>query len=414
VSLESCMHIDMDESLLGSTAGTIKRDDAEMAARAYGRTFCRRAVFHIIFWFFIMLGTMKGPEYLSKHGYSKTAIAIKVLFVLLGVYFLMTLHGLYIRWRGQPPVDEEAVRRDGGKIATAFTGRKVEYFVWGSQKPDAMVAVLIHGQAGTGKGYQAFFYPQDVMESLDVKAIAPSLPGHGYTDADNNRRIANWPAEDLDAVLRAENVNQFIVEGWSYGTAHAMATAAYYDADRCLGMGLNCPYLPMFVSREFGMKTDADFVFTERGADSAATAPIYSLLSMFWCLLGNAGYSIKDTKIAVKEEPEVVAAFAADVTRGASRGVSGQVLELTNRETNQVWQDPRSIKTKCVAVWYAEDDTQVHPEDGKWLSDLFEKKAGVKTANKVVNYGWGHFSFVKKEHRGTGIMTKALLDLIRS
>jgi len=169
--------------------------------------------------------------------YMITTIVLYVFLGLLGLYFLLTLVGLYLRCKGQVPVDLDAIARDGGSYVQTPQGRIVEYFVWGSQRSDATVAVLIHGQSGTGKCYKDFFCRQDVMERLNVKAIAPSLPGHGYTDAIQNRRIAMWPKDDLEPILDKEKVQQFMVQGWSYGTAHAMATASHFGGDRCVAMG---------------------------------------------------------------------------------------------------------------------------------------------------------------------------------
>jgi len=157
-------------------------------------------------------------------------------------------------------------------------------------------------------------------------------------------------------------------------------------------------------------------IFTESGTDSAKVAPVYALLSLLWGVVAKGTSMIKDTKLAVKEEPEMFQAMEADIRRGAIRGVAPQVPEMLNQETNQVWQDPRSIRTKNIAIWYSKDDSQCPPEHGKWLAELFEARAstGVKCNNRAEEYQWGHFSYVKKSERENGIMTKALLELMRS
>lgn len=330
----------------------------------------------------------------------------------MAIGFLLTVHGLFIWYKGQKPLDVEACRKDGGRLVSAADGRQVEYFAWGSTRGDATVAVLIHGQACTGKGFKDFFFPQEVMERLNIRAIAPSLPGHGYTDSIHHRRIASWPRDDLGPILQAEGVKQFMVQGWSYGTAHAMATAAYYDGDTCVALGLNCPYLPKAVCRELGLPTDADMVFTEAGADSLFIAPICSLLHLLWGQVAKATALVKDTQILNKEEPDIGRAMEVDVNRGAVRGVAGQVPEMLNQEINQVWQDPREINAACVAVWYATDDTQCPPSHGKWLAELFEARAGVSTANRCEDSGHGHFSYVRRVYRENGIQTGVLLRLI--
>lgn len=400
----------MDKPLLQTADdGLASLKDAEDFAGG----FSRRALCHVIAWALFFVLSLLGLSQAQSLGYATTSMILTVALALLAVYFLFTLVGLYLRCKGQAPADLEAIARDGGRYVKTPQGRIVEYFVWGCRQPDATVAVIIHGQAVTGKCSQ-LLYPEDILQRLNVKAIAPSCPGHGYTDAVPNRRLALWPKDDLEHVLKQEGVEQFIVEGWSYGTAHAMAAASYFGESKCVAMGLNCPYLCRDICREHGMKTDADMILSERATDSAAIAPVYALLGLIWPIVAKGMSMIEDTKIAVKEDPELFAAFEAEVRRGAVRGVAPHVQEMLNQETNQVWQDPRTLKTKNVAVWYAKDDTQCPPEHGKWLAELFEGKApdGVKCNNRAAEYKWGHFSFVKKEERGN--LIKALIDLMRS
>lgn len=87
---------------------------------------------------------------------------------------------------------------------------------------------------------------------LVLKGIAISLPGYGYTDMKPGRQVADWPKEDLAAVLKKEEVDKFMIIGHSQGTVHAMA-AAYYYPERCEGFGLNAPLLPSKVSKEVGV-----------------------------------------------------------------------------------------------------------------------------------------------------------------
>lgn len=74
------------------------------------------------------------------------------------------------------------------------------------------------------------------------------------------RQVVDWPREDLEAVLKKEGVEKFMIMGHSQGTAHAMA-AAYYFQERCEGFGLNAPLLPTKVSKE-------EDIITAIGSDS--------------------------------------------------------------------------------------------------------------------------------------------------
>jgi hypothetical protein len=80
---------------------------------------------------------------------------------------------------------------------------------------------------------------------------------------------------------------------------------------------------------------------------------------------------------------------------------------------SQTWPDPRQIKVKNVAVWYAQDDSCVPPEHGKWLEKCLATKGrnlNVKSDKK----GLGHFTYMTPEHCETAVMTKTLLDMIAS
>ena len=58
-----------------------------------------------------------------------------------------------------------------------------------------------------------------------------------------------------------------------------------------------------------------------------------------------------------EERPWVLPMVAEDQKRTGARGYVGQGYEMTCYATNTLWGfDPRHIRTKHVAVWWAHDD----------------------------------------------------------
>lgn len=268
-----------------------------------------------------------------------------------------------------------------------------------------------------------------------------------------DRRIANFPRDDLAPILWAEGVDEFLVDGHSLGTSHALAVAWYFGAPscrasrparelpvwirrgsclgpnhaehRCIGLGLNCPYLSTPLCDELGFRCDADDLFLVRNNDprewhaawNFTLADVTNLLPFASPPMA-IGHMIWP-KLA-EERPWVLPMVAEDQKRTGARGYVGQGYEMTCYATNTLWGfDPRHIRTKHVAVWWAHDDGSpgiapsgqpppcvvapsisaaplrvgCPPEHGKWLAELFERTEGVQTRNRSVDIGLGHWSF---------------------
>lgn len=340
--------------------------------------------------------------------------SISIAFFLLSTCFAMCSHGLYLYHRGDSRLDKNKMaEEETSKFVVTSGGRSIEYFVWGSSKSDARVAVICHGSACTGRFFNQALYPEHVLVELNVVAISPSYPGHGGSDGLPFRRIADWPKDNLGPILEAEGVDQFFVQGASYGTAHAMATASYFGPEKCVALGLNVPYLPEPICREFGFTTDADFVLSEKLLKKPyVMLPVLSLLHMFSPLFKSALAAVSEGPAFSKESPAVLMALQADIGRTFLRGAYGQVYEMLNGDTNKRWQDPRTIQTKYTCVCYAEDDTQCPPAHGKWLAEIFSSNPGIKCEVRHEKKGLGHFTYMCPEDQRNATMTRILLSLI--
>ena len=153
------------------------------------------------------------------------------------------------------------------------------------------------------------------------------------------RSIGDWPKDDVEPILQAEDVDQFMVQGISYGTAHAMATGSYFGPEVCVAMGLIVPYLPRDVCREFGFHTDDDIVLNASWLRSPMLSPLYSIFTLTWGLLtklSRNGSNFTEGPAVKKADPTIMDALAFDVERCAVRGVHGQMFEMLNGDTNQV------------------------------------------------------------------------------
>lgn len=331
-------------------------------------------------------------------------VVIGLLLGLVWLYSLLSLHGLYLWHRGELPLSTIGrEEKQGAKYVTAATTdhRTIEYFVWGSEQIDAKVVVLCHGSNTTGKHFNQFLYPTAILKLLNVKAISPSYPGHGGSDAQPFRNLQDWPKTDLEPILVQERVDQFLVQGTSYGTAHAMAVASYFDANRCTALGLNVPYLPENICREFGFRTDADYVLSQNSLQkSFVLLPLLSMLSLGYKHLAKAAGAYPEGRLAKFQNPSLLAALDKDCRRSFLRGPIGQVYEMFNSTTTQRWPDPRLIRTRNVAVWYADDDSLCPPAHGKWLADIFSAKeqAGeCQTRIRCEKRGLGHFTYMGED-----------------
>ena len=119
---------------------------------------------------------------------------------------------------------------------------------------------------------------------MNVKSIAISPPGSGFTTMEFDRKIANWPATDVDPVLEKEGVGKFAVEGSSLGSPHALAVVHHYGPERVTTLAINIPFLPRPVSDELGLKigqpeTPSDTPFMHFLVKTMMSKPSETLLS---------------------------------------------------------------------------------------------------------------------------------------
>ena len=112
---------------------------------------------------------------------------------------------------------------DGGALA---------FNEYGSQEADARVWLLVHGGASTGRMFRIFPDFDARMKALNVRVVAPTMPGWGTSDAygplfevTGAQWLARW-AEDSLALMDHLEIERFAVSGLSLGGVPGLATAA--------------------------------------------------------------------------------------------------------------------------------------------------------------------------------------------
>lgn len=306
-----------------------------------------------------------------------------------------------------------------GRHITMPDGRIVEYLVYGSKSPDSKVIVQIHGAGNSAGFYCKWSGP--LLDELNVKGIAPSMPGVGYSDICPGRLIVDFPL-NIEPILEAEGVAEFMVEGISLGTSHAMAVAQHFGPDRCIAMGLNVPYLGEQICREFKMQYDADML-PKADTGNWYAAWNFFVADLMWAAplispparLFSTG-AVYGAKKMVTERPWAQDAWIDDGRRAVSRGTQGMGWDQLSYSMNALWGfDPRDIKCRNIAIWYAKDDTLSPSSHGEWLANYFSSKDDINIDIGVEDQGYGHFthapslgSLYRSEER---TIPKTLLDL---
>ena len=307
-------------------------------------------------------------------------------------------------------IDVKKIVKDGGKFVQLKDGRIVEYFVYGSDDPNAKVLLEVNGSGGTGWMFTALPGITNALKELNVRGIAISVPGHGYSSPQINRHIGNWPRDDVDPVLQAEGVTgTFWVEGTSYGSSHAMAVAHHFG-ERVEKLYLHVPYLPVEIRKEKGWKLygeDDALKCQPEWVTSICSCRLFCCINFFCCCQKNCPgmfYDENEKKVTqgLKELglPDQYPVVARDVQRSAVTGPYGTIHNSLLPTTGMNWGfDPRDIKTKKIIISYGEDDKQSPGEHGKFLADYFTEKEDV-VCKVNVGKGMGHSNHVVKMFSG--------------
>jgi pimeloyl-ACP methyl ester carboxylesterase len=275
------------------------------------------------------------------------------------------------------PIDTLRIEKDGGKFVRLTDGRIIEYFVYGSTKPDAKTLVQFTGTAGTARFFCSSVKYTTKLKELNIRGIGITVPGHGYSSTKVGRLIYDIN-EDIKPIFEAENVDTFIVEGTSYGSSHALALAHYFGkAGKVEAMHLHVPYVSKAVAVAEGLSNDgtsSTLQVSTANLQTCSSCHYFCCAScafkcMNWCL--SSTYDDPDL-------PESGALQAEDLKRCAAHSSYGIIMNAASDHAAEGWGfDPREVKewvsgANKVLVSYAKDDNDAPPEHGEFLGRYFE------------------------------------------
>lgn len=322
------------------------------------------------------------------------SLLLTIIFLLFALILTFNHIGVRIREKGMRSISTQEIEEAGQKYALTDDGRLIAYAVYGSEQLGAQVVINMHGSA-LEAGFEKATYA-NICQELNVKGIAISLPGCGFTDQKPGRKVVEWASEDLAAVLKAENVEQFYITGHSQGTPHAMATALTYP-DRVIGLGLNAPLLPTALNKELGF---ASTIGTGQTPHSSSLKK-YSMgwyFSIFRIVFGMLPQSVATGVLRkgfpkVEADKELVERFHASLKRGVVRGTSGSTWE-TAQDTCFDWGfDVKELSHSNAFVWHADDDNTVPSIQGKWLA------SHLAADHKHEAEGYGHLTYCAGQYQ---------------
>eukprot|EP00931_Biecheleriopsis_adriatica_P123251 TRINITY_DN98293_c0_g1_i1.p1 TRINITY_DN98293_c0_g1~~TRINITY_DN98293_c0_g1_i1.p1 ORF type:complete len:377 (+),score=41.91 TRINITY_DN98293_c0_g1_i1:98-1132(+) len=166
--------------------------------------------------------------------FGKTTIALAVLVVAL-ICGLCYNAALRAQTNYEPfPSEEQLAAQYSGQYfrQRPSDGGSLEYYEYGSQQATARVWLYLHGGLSTGRMLQIFPNFDEKMKELNVRVVAPTMPGWGASDAYgptfdiSGAQWLAWWAEDSLALIDHLNIQEFAVTGLSLGATPGLATAA--------------------------------------------------------------------------------------------------------------------------------------------------------------------------------------------
>eukprot|EP01084_Bolivina_argentea_P081641 147817_1 len=319
--------------------------------------------------------------------------------VTVTITALTIAYGIYLKHTPPPKINPKDIPTNNGRKYIITSDKHiVEYYVYGSSNPNAKVILEIAGGASVAKFFPDYPGLNDLYKKLNIKAIAITLPGWGYSSLNPARKYVNYPKTDIQPILSAENVTgKFAVYGISLGAPHAMSIAYYYGSDRVPIIGVRVPFLDMKISKEYKLP---------KGQPSFPTAAVcgkgvwYSwaihllmyiltkMLSSKWCI------KLFMPNKLVKEYPVVTDATLNNLQEhSVVYGYHG-IMQCMAYDTICEWGfDVRDIDVKKWIIWYAKDDDDCPPSHGKWLAEYFADKASVRVLD-----GYGHVGGAVVDH----------------
>lgn len=273
-------------------------------------------------------------------------------------------------------------------LLTLQDGRQLDYVV--NDSPSEHAILFHHGTPG-----ECTVWLPWLAEISEVKAIAASRPGYGWSDRRKGRTVAS-DFDDQSELISYLGVAKFVSVGWSGGGPHAINMTrhplcagaitlagvgewGHSDLDFLAGMGPEN-------HEEFGAALAGESEIEEWmkvHAPGFASVTGEQLIAAFGGLIGQA-----DTKALT---PEIAERDARSYRRALSKSYYGW-LDDDLAFVQKFGFDLSSI-TKPVLLWQGDDDFMVPRAHSQWLAKH------IPSAQLHFVAGHGHISLIEK-YRG--------------
>ena len=298
---------------------------------------------------------------------------------------------------GDPgPVPTAAITAvPGGKFLTLDAGRVLEYYVYGSEQADATTLLQFGGNFSTGYFFAADQALGAKLAELNIRGIAISLPGVGYSSMNHGANMYHFCKEDVGRVLEAEGVSRFMLEGTSNGTMIAMGVA-HAHADRLAHLYLNVPWFNKEVAAlETPHVSVTDFYLPcqDRCVTSANLRSVFPGCCLHCCVNCTACCCFammsecEQHKETARELPELAKLQYDDTKRALKHHGAGVCLSQIFAGTAP-GVDIRELAAKFrgkdkVLITWATNDAEAPPDQARALIKMFDAAHAVGDGNAL-------------------------------
>jgi pimeloyl-ACP methyl ester carboxylesterase len=275
-------------------------------------------------------------------------------------------------------------------------GRVIEYYVYGSEEPDAKIFIQLCGDMSSASTFPQFTSFIKILKEKNVKAISPNFPGIGFTSVDPHRRIGDWAKSDVDPVLKAEGVPDdapLMIEGTSFGSLHCYSLMWYYQ-DRVTHAHFQVPTLAKDLAAELKLSTSImGLDCTGKYSTTCFLVPCYWCSPVAHCccccILSQAGSGEKElTKLpdydSIKADGHDFEAWEV-MSNGAkhcvANGFQGQMYNFYKKQMYENWgfhpfNDIKldNVQKMKIMISYGEKDTTSPENHGEYMAKFYSEK----------------------------------------
>lgn len=280
-------------------------------------------------------------------------------------------------------MDEQRI----GKSLVLADGRRLGFAEYGD--PGGQPVFHFHGSGGSRLDRPA---REAVLWEAGIRFISVDRPGHGISDFQPRRRLADWP-QDVCQLADSLGLAQFYVEGWSAGGPHALSCASQLP-DRIQAVALIASAAPMNRPGAFAGLPLPNWALAAAARWAPPLAGLFRWLTRRMLLRDpelasrRLMASIPEADKAVLYEPENLAVFVQSLSEGFRPGWKGVTQDdvIVRRD----WGFELGSIQVPIDIWHGENDVNVLPSDARYLGSVLPQ------ARTCFLPGEGHFFVLKR------------------